>query len=85
MDIKKILIFIDYIRRLSEVYSFILAEKILKSCIYVKDLVSISYNLINQEKLQIFNMCYNKSFSIEKIVYTISSTCNFKIPKYNSI
>ena len=53
----------------------------LKSCIYVKDLVSISYNLIKQEKFQIFNMCYNKSFSIEKIVYTISSICNFKIPK----
>ena len=26
-------------------------------------------------------MCYNKSFSIEKIVHTISNTCNFKIPK----
>ena len=62
MDIKKILIFIDYIRRLSEVYSLSWQKRHTEIMYLCKDLVSISYSLIKQEKLQIFNMCYNKSF-----------------------
>ena len=51
-----------------------------KSCIYVKDLVLISYKLMKENKSDVINMCYKDSLTIEEIVLCIAKTCYFKIP-----
>jgi len=58
----------------------------LKSCIYVKDFVSLSYKLINEGKCKnkgkskVINMCYENAFSIEEISKSIAKVCNCRIP-----
>ena len=52
----------------------------LKSCIYVKDLVSISYSLLKENTSEIINMCYKNALTIEEIVENIAKICHFRIP-----
>ena len=52
----------------------------LKSCIYVKDLVLLSYKLLDDCESKTVNMCYENALSIEKIVNTIAEICKHKIP-----
>lgn len=51
-----------------------------KACIYIKDFVRIIYEMAkNNEKFQIYNMCYSEAPSIEMIAKTTSAVV--KIPE----
>ena len=52
----------------------------LKACIYVKDLVKISYDLLNDNESDIYNMCYKDPLTIEKICISLCDLLNIEKP-----
>ena len=65
-------------------FAYVGRKNVKKACVYVKDLAQVIYELSIDKsiKIDIFNVSYNPSLSIEDIVSSVSKAGNMEFPRF---